>query len=49
VGDKPGYVSMDAPLGRAMMGKQLDDDIAVSSPAGRVRYSIAEIRYTMPA
>jgi transcription elongation factor GreB len=49
VGDKPGYVSMDAPLGRAMMGKQLDDDIAVSSPAGRVRYTIAEIRYTMPA
>jgi transcription elongation factor GreB len=49
VGDKPGYVSMDAPLGRAMMGKQLDDEITVSSPAGRTRYTIADIRYNIPA
>lgn len=49
VGDRPGYVSMDAPLGRALMGKQLDDEVVVSSPAGRMRYTIAEIRYNMPA
>lgn len=49
VGDKPGYVSMDAPLGRAMLGKQLDDEISIVSPGGRSRYYVIAIRYTMPA
>lgn len=49
VGDRPGYVSMDAPLGRAMLGKQLDDEISIVSPAGRSRYYVTAIRYTMPA
>lgn len=49
VGDRPGYVSIDAPLGRALRGRQLDDEVTVVSPAGRSRYFIVEIRYTMPA
>jgi transcription elongation factor GreB len=49
VGDKPGYVSMDAPLGRALLGKQVDDEIAIVTPAGRTRYYVAAIRYTMTA
>lgn len=48
VGDKPGYISMDAPLGRALLGKQLDDEIHISSPAGRASYLIAGIRYNIP-
>lgn len=48
VGDKPGYVSMDAPLGRALLGKQVDDEVAIVTPTGRTRYYVAAIRYTMP-
>jgi transcription elongation factor GreB len=47
VGDQPGYISMDAPLGRALLGKQLDDEIKLSTPSGHKRYIIAKIRYTM--
>lgn len=49
VGDKPGYVSMDAPLGRALLGRQVDDEITIVTPAGRTRYYVAKIRYTMPS
>jgi transcription elongation factor GreB len=48
VGDKPGYVSMDAPLGRALLGKQVDDEIVTVTPGGRNRYYVTAIRYTMP-
>ncbi|MFZ9667063.1 MAG: transcription elongation factor GreB [Steroidobacteraceae bacterium] len=42
----PGYISMDAPLGRALLGKRLDDEVTVSTPAGQRTWLIAEIRYT---
>lgn len=48
VGDKPGYLSMDAPLGRALLGKQLDDEINIETPTGRTRYYVTAIRYTIP-
>ena len=40
----PIYISMDAPLARALLGKRLDDEIEVPI-SGRPRYSIAAIRY----
>lgn len=49
VGDKPGFISMDAPLGKILLGKQLDDDIKLSTPAGPKQYCITKIRYIMPA
>lgn len=49
VGDQPGYISMDAPLGKALLGKQLDDEINLSTPSGRKQYIVAKIRYNMPA
>lgn len=39
------YVSMDSPLARALLGKRLDDEIAVEVPGGRRRYVIVAIRY----
>jgi transcription elongation factor GreB len=41
----PGYVSMDAPLPRALLGKRLDDEVAVVLPGGEKRVVIIEIRY----
>jgi transcription elongation factor GreB len=39
------YISMDAPLGRALMGKRLDDEIRVELPAGVQAYVIVAIDY----
>ncbi len=41
----PGYVSMDAPLPKALLGKRLDDEIAVALPGGEQRFVIVEIHY----
>jgi transcription elongation factor GreB len=41
----PGYISMDAPLARALMRKGLDDEISVDLPGGSRKLLIVEIRY----
>jgi transcription elongation factor GreB len=41
----PGYISMDSPLGRALLGKRLDEEIAVELPGGARRLSIVRIEY----
>jgi transcription elongation factor GreB len=40
----PRYISMDAPLARALLGKRLDDDIEVPIE-GRPRFTITEVHY----
>jgi transcription elongation factor GreB len=42
---EPGYVSMDAPLGRALLGKRVGDEVEVELPAGRVAVEITAIEY----
>jgi transcription elongation factor GreB len=41
----PGYVSMDAPLGRALLGRRLDDEVRIELPAGEQRLVITAIDY----
>jgi transcription elongation factor GreB len=41
----PGYVSMDAPLARALLGKRLDDEVVVRAPEGERSYAIAGVDY----
>ncbi len=41
----PGYLSMDAPLGRALLGRRMGDTITVDVPAGEAAYDIIEVRY----
>lgn len=41
----PGYVSMDAPLARSLLGKRLDEEITVRTPAGERTVMIVEIEY----
>ena len=41
----PNYISMDAPLARALMGKRLDDEVRVALPGGEQRYFIVDVRY----
>lgn len=40
-----GYISMDAPLARALMGKSLDEEITVMLPGGSRSLVIVEISY----
>jgi transcription elongation factor GreB len=41
----PGYISMDSPLGRALLRKALDDEITVEAPGGSCVYAIIAIEY----
>lgn len=40
-----GYISMDAPLARALLGKRLDDEVAVNIAGQETRYWITAIAY----
>jgi transcription elongation factor GreB len=40
-----GYISMDAPLGRALLRKAIDDEVKVELPSGARTYVIVEVRY----
>jgi transcription elongation factor GreB len=42
---EPGYISMDAPLGRALLGKHVDDEIEVQLPGGPLAVTITAIEY----
>ena len=42
VGDAAGYISVDAPLGRALLGKAADSEVSIETPSGpRLWYVIA--------
>jgi transcription elongation factor GreB len=43
-----GKLSMDSPMARALLGKRLDDEVRVQSPAGEQVYCITGIRYAKP-
>ena len=38
-----GRISNVSPVGRALMGRSVDDDVAVAAPRGEVRYRIVEL------
>jgi len=40
-----GWISVDAPLARALLKKTLDDEIEVDTPGGRIGYSVVAIDY----
>ena len=45
----PRYVSMDAPLGRALLGRRLDDEVQVRRPRGALRLTIVDVTYAGPS
>jgi transcription elongation factor GreB len=40
------YISMDAPLGRSLLGRRLDDEVAMELATGTQRYTIVGVDYT---
>jgi transcription elongation factor GreB len=43
-----GHISVEAPLGRALLGKAEGDDVHVERPAGALRLTVVEVRWTPP-
>jgi transcription elongation factor GreB len=43
-----GFISMDSPMGRALMGKREGDDVVVQRPAGNAVFTILGVRYALP-
>lgn len=46
IGESEGLISMDAPLGRSLFGKQVNDEVRVRAPSGVTLYWVTDIRYT---
>jgi transcription elongation factor GreB len=42
---KAGRISVQSPVGRALLGKEEGDEVRVQTPKGPVFYEIAEVRY----
>ncbi len=42
---KQGWISLDSPVAKALMGKRVDDEIQVRLPNGDVEYVVLEIGY----
>jgi transcription elongation factor GreB len=42
-----GYVSMDSPLGRSLLGKRLDDEFSVELPGGAATMTVTAISYAL--
>lgn len=40
-----GKLSLSAPLARALLGKEVGDDVQVQSPKGKVAYTVVELEY----
>ena len=38
-----GKISDDSPLGKALLGKKIDDIVIVDAPAGELKFKILEI------
>ena len=39
------YISMDSPLGRALLGKSLDAQVSVALPAGSTTFTVVAVEY----
>lgn len=39
------YISMDSPMARALLKRELDDEVSVTTPTGQKHYVIIEINY----
>ena len=43
-----GYISMDSPLGRALLGKKLDSEVTMALPSGSTTFTVVAIDYAAP-
>jgi transcription elongation factor GreB len=44
-----GFISIDSPVGRALLGKRVGDEVTVQRPKGEVTFEIASVCYSQPS
>lgn len=44
----PQHISIDSPMARALLSKQVDDEIEVLTPTGKKHWYVNSIRYDIP-
>ena len=44
----PQHISIESPMARALLGKQVDDEVEVVTPSGKKQWYINRIRYEQP-
>ena len=42
---KQGKISFNSPLGKALIGKELGDEVIVKAPKGDIEYEVESIEY----
>ena len=42
---KEGKISFSSPIAKALIGKELDDSVAVKTPGGTISYDVIEVSY----
>jgi transcription elongation factor GreA len=42
---KDGKISVGSPIARAIIGKNIDDDVTVKTPSGVIEYEISKVEY----
>jgi transcription elongation factor GreB len=46
---RSGWVSVDSPVARALLGKRRGDEVAVELPEGRALFEVLDVRYEAPS
>jgi transcription elongation factor GreB len=41
-----GFISMDSPMGKTLLGKSLDDEFSLELPGGKSEFQITEVSYS---
>ena len=41
-----GYISIESPVARALLGKRLGDEVTVQRPKGEVTFTVQAVRYS---
>ncbi|MCS5634955.1 MAG: transcription elongation factor GreB [Myxococcota bacterium] len=44
-----GLISMDSPVGRALLGKSVGDELTIKRPRGAIDYEVVTVSYEAPA
>jgi len=45
IAEKPGYISVDAPLGRALLGKAAESEVEILTPGGLREWYVLRVSY----
>ena len=46
INPEAGYISIDSPFGKAVLGKKIGANVSIQSPKGALRYQLTKIEYS---